>query len=205
MQTKGPHPATYLQGTDAPPLIRACFEWSHLKQLYRQGWLRRGIPPERCESVAEHTFGVAMLALFLADTSHADLDPLKVLRIALLHDLGEVYAGDLTPGDAVDPEEKHALEEQSVIRVLSKLPQGPGYIALWQEYEQGASPEARLVRQVDRLEMALQAALYEHQEQIALPDFFDSADAAISWPALHALLAAVKEIRPAHLEHPGHA
>ncbi len=49
------------------PLIQAYFELNHLKQLYRQGWLRVGIPPERCESVAEHSLGVALLCLFIAD------------------------------------------------------------------------------------------------------------------------------------------
>jgi putative hydrolase of HD superfamily len=194
MQTKAPLPVTHLQGRKTSPLIEAYFEFSHLKQLYRQGWLRRGIPPDRCESVAEHSFCVALLALFLADACLAGLDLSKVVRMALLHDFGEIYAGDLTPGDMVGPQEKHQLEEQSVVQVLKKLPHGTAYIALWEEYERGESPEAQFVRQVDRLEMALQASVYEHQGWADLAEFFASAEQATSMPPLRAILAELQAL-----------
>ena len=85
-----------------------------LKQLYRQGWLKRGVPPERCESVAEHTLGVAVLVMLLADTRFPELDAQKVLRMALLHDFGEIDAGDFTPIDGISLQEKHRLEKESV-------------------------------------------------------------------------------------------
>ena len=142
---------------------------------WRQGWLRRGIPERRCESVAEHSFGVAVLALFLVDAHFPELDRDKVLRLALLHDFGEIYAGDLTPGDAISSEEKHEREATAVAQVLGKLPNGAEYTALWQEYETGATPEAQLVRQVDRLEMGLQASVYERQGLADLSEFYASA------------------------------
>jgi len=196
VRTKAPFPGAYLEGADAPALVAAYYELNQLKQLYRQGWLRRGIPPERCESVAEHSFAVALLALFLVDAVAPDLDRGRVTQMALLHDLGEVYAGDLTPGDDVSDADKRASEERSVARVLSKLPGGADCLALWHEYEHGSTPEARFVRQVDRLEMALQAGVYEHQEGRPLPDFWESAQAALSNPALRALLEAARALRP---------
>ncbi len=159
MKTKAPHPISSLQN-NTYPIIRAYFEFVHLKQLYRQGWLARGIPAERCESVAEHTLGVAVTAMFLADSHFPELDSLKVLRMALIHDFGEVYAGDIIPGDAIAPEEKHQLEKDAVTQIFEGLPNGDVYLHLWEEFESGASPEARFVRQIDKLEMALQASVY---------------------------------------------
>jgi putative hydrolase of HD superfamily len=177
------------------PLVRTYVEWSQLKQLYRQGWLRRGIRPEQCESVAEHTFGVALLTLVLVDSYFPELDREKALRMALLHDLGEVYAGDLTPADRVPTTEKHRRERSSVVRVLGALDRGEEYIALWEEYERGDTPEARLIRQVDRLEMGLQAYVYEAQGGADLSEFYASVREALSLPALVRLFRQVEELR----------
>jgi len=55
----------------------------------------------------------------------------KILRMALIHDLGEVFTGDLTPDDQVAPGEKRRRERESVTRVVSRLPRGREYIDLW--------------------------------------------------------------------------
>lgn len=94
-------------------IIEAYFEINHLKQLYRQGWLQRGVPPHLCESVAEHSFCVTLLSLFLADAYFPELDKSKVICMSLLHDIGEIYAGDLTPLDNVEAQVKQNLERQS--------------------------------------------------------------------------------------------
>jgi putative hydrolase of HD superfamily len=196
MQTKAPPPVNLLSGRKASPLIEAYFELNQLKQLFRQGWLRVGLPRERCESVAEHSYGVALLCLFLADAYFPEMDASKVVRIALLHDLGEAYAGDLTPHDGVSREQKHALERQAAERILAKLPRGAEYLALWDEYEHGASLEARLVRQVDRLEMGLQACVYELQGAGDLSQFYASVDKALESPELRAVLGELQALRP---------
>lgn len=196
MQTKAAPPISHLQGRRTLPLIEAYFEFNHLKQLYRQGWLRVGLSRERCESVAEHSFGMALLCLFLADSYFPQADASKVVRIALLHDLGEAYAGDITPHDAVSKEEKLQREREAVERILGKLPRGAEYLALWEEYEHGTSFEARLVRQVDRLEMGLQATIYEHQGAGDLSQFFASVHKALETPELKAVLAELEKLRP---------
>ncbi len=196
MQTKGRPPAELLPA-DSSPLVRACFEANQLKQLYRQGWLWRGIPPERCESVAEHSYGVALLALWLARHNPQPLDMQKTLAMALLHDLGEAYAGDLTPANPTSAREKHELEAQSIARILARLAGGEEWLALWQEYEENATPEARFVRQVDRLEMAVQAGVYERLElNNDLSEFFASARRALSAPHLLAALDEIEATRP---------
>ncbi len=158
MKTKAGLPTELLRDKDVSAFLEAWFEITHLKQLYRQGWLGRGVGAERCESVADHSFAVALLVLLLAEASFPGLDREKLLRLALLHDLDEIHAGDLTPADGVTAREKSERERRSVVRTLGKLPGGAGYVELWEEYERQTTPEARLVRQVDRLEMALQAA-----------------------------------------------
>ena len=195
MQTKAPMPMPHWRAAQAAPLIQAYVEFNHLKQLYRQGWLQRGVPHARCESVAEHTFGVAVLALFIADAHFPSLDAAKVLRMALLHDFGEIYAGDITPADGVSRDDKQRLERQAAQQVFGKLPHGAAYLELWEEYERGASPEAQFVRQIDRLEMALQASVYEHQELADLSEFFSSVEQALTAPELQTLLRDLQALR----------
>ncbi len=192
MQTKAPNPATLLENEKISPWLAAYFEINHLKHLYRQGWLQRGLPPERCESVAEHSFGVAVLACLLAEAYYPDLDILKVLRMALIHDFGEIYAGDFTPDDRITPGEKNQLERESVARIFSKLPQGDEYIQLWEEFESGTSPEAHFIQQVDKFEMVLQASVYEHLGLDTLDEFFDHAREIISTPELKHLLESLE-------------
>ena len=78
--------------------------------------------------------GVAMLSLFLADAHFPELDRTKILLLALLHDFGEIHAGDIVPGK-MSLEEKHDLEKAAVERVLAKLPNGKEYLAVWEEYD----------------------------------------------------------------------
>jgi putative hydrolase of HD superfamily len=120
----------------------------------------------------------------LAEAYFFDLDLGKLISMALIHDFGEIYAGDFTPTDEVSPEEKHRLERESIEAVFGKLANGEKYVALWLEFETSDSPEARLIRQLDKLEMALQASLYEHQHNVDLSEFYDSANTAISDEAL---------------------
>ena len=215
MKTKASNPAAFLEGKEASPPIRAFFESCHLKNLFRQGWLRRGVPVGRCESVAEHSFSTALLALLLAKAASPGLDMDKVLRMALIHDLGEVHAGDLTPGDvaagdltpgdvtAGDPapgdrpgrDEKLGLERESIGQVLAGLPDAAALAALWEEYAEGRSPEALFVRQIDRLEMALQAAVYELQGMGDLSEFIATARRDISDPAFKGLLEEAASLR----------
>ena len=194
METKRPHAIRLLDGKNAPALVQAFHEFCHLKTLFRQGWLRAGIPKEHCETVAEHSMGVAILALFLADAHFPELDKFKLLRMGLLHDFGEIYAGDFVPGKTT-PENKRRLERESVERVFSKLPNGADYLALWEEFEDGQTAEARLLREIDRLEMGLQASVYEAEGLADLSAFFESADRAVASPPLRDAIDAILRLR----------
>ncbi|GAB4528942.1 MAG: hypothetical protein Fur0018_15290 [Anaerolineales bacterium] len=171
------------------PLIHAYYAANQLKRLYRQGWLQHGVPPERCESVAAHTFGVALLALWLIPEHYPHLDLLKAVQMALIHDLGEAFVGDLTPRDGVSSAEKHRREAEAIARLLEGLPNAAPLFALWQEYEASETPEAQLIHQLDRLEMGLQASVYAREGALQTPDtFYTSAADALHDSPLQTLL-----------------
>ena len=196
METKRAQAIRHLDGKETLPLIEVFYEFNHLKALYRQGWLRVGIPKDQCETVAEHSMGVALLALFLADAHFPALDAGKLVRMALLHDFGEIYAGDIIPGKMALAD-KHELERRSVERVFLRLPRGKEYLALWEEFEEGQTAEARFIKEIDRLEMGLQASVYEHERLADLSGFFDSTDKALSTPELRDVLSALLKLRGA--------
>lgn len=90
-----------------------------LKRLPRTGWVEAGI--KEPESVADHSFRTAVLAMIPADLEGLDSD--KVMRMALLHDLAEVETGDLTPDQKSERGGAYASEERRASgRVLSPLP-----------------------------------------------------------------------------------
>ncbi len=146
-----------------------------LKLLPRTGWLQRGVT--NVESIAEHTFGVASLALFVGDLV-PDIDRGRLLAIALLHDIAEVLTGDL-PASArrlFGPEAKRVAEQHAMSELLRGLPQADEYMALWLEYLRKESREARLVKQLDRLEMLAQALAYERAGNRAMAEFWEDID-----------------------------
>lgn len=195
METKRAHAIRHLDGKESLPIIEAFFEFNHLKTLYRQGWLHHGVTKEHCETVAEHSLGVALLALFLADEHFPELDKGRLILMGLLHDFGEIYAGDIVPGK-MSLADKHVMERQSVERVFSKLAKGREYLAVWEEFEEGKTAEARFMKEIDRLEMGLQASVYE-QDHVGddLSAFFASTDKALVTPQLREILAALQKLR----------
>ena len=163
----------------AAQLVSLFSRLASLKLLPRAGWMQRGVAQP--ESVAEHTFGVATLALLIGDMYPA-LDRGRLLAIAQLHDMAEALLGDL-PASArrlLGAEAKHAAERRAAEELFGSLPRGGEYLALWDEYARGASPEARLVKALDRIEMLAQALAYERAGSRALTEFWDDAEAG--WP-----------------------
>ncbi|HUX40550.1 MAG TPA: HD domain-containing protein [Rectinemataceae bacterium] len=190
MRVKGPGPDELVfprEGGD--PALGVWMRATRLKRLFRQGWLKRGIEEAACESVADHSFGVALLALLLAPSQPGVLRERAVL-MALVHELGEAYAGDITPVDGVSKEEKARLERDSILRVLEGSPEAAFVLELWEEYEATATPTARFVKELDRLEMGLEASVHEAGGSAAMGEFHDSARRALVTPNLRAMLEA---------------
>jgi putative hydrolase of HD superfamily len=146
------------QGTEG--LIDFLSTVGRLKRLRRTGWVESGVGDP--ESVADHSFRTAVLAMVLADLD--GLDSAKTMRMALLHDLAEAETGDLTPDQKMGMGAAYASEERRALkRCLSTLPRALSarYSVLLVEYNRRESAEARVVTQADRLEMLLQALEYE--------------------------------------------
>jgi len=169
-------------------ILEVFFEIQSLKNLFRQGWLKSGIDKKFCESVADHSFSTTMLAWLIADEHLPELDIIKVLKYSLIHEIGEIYAGDITPNDNVSDATKYELEIASVKKVFSKLKHGDKYIKLWEEFENAENKEAKFIKQIDRLEMALQAHFYEDKLDLNLEDFKDSAKQVLTDEILIKLL-----------------
>jgi len=167
-------------------MIDALLETARLKALDRAGWVRCGI--ERPESVAAHSWGVGWLVLVLLPD---DLDRGRALSYAALHDLPEVRVGDIMPSDEVEATAKSHREHVAMSALCRDLPGGDRLLATWEAYEAQADPEARFVRQLDRLDMAIQAVVYREEGGTDLREFLDSAAAVIDHPKLLPLLEAL--------------
>jgi putative hydrolase of HD superfamily len=158
-------------------LVELLLETANLKRIPRAGWLTRGVPD--VESVAGHSFGVAIVALAMVDALEDEpLDLEKVLIMALLHDLGEARLTDLPSSAArlIPPKVKAEAEAGAIGALLAPLTGSDRLRALWQEFEDQASPEGRLVRDADKLEMMVQCLRYEQAGSRGLEEFWEAMD-----------------------------
>ncbi|KDN35067.1 hypothetical protein RSAG8_11905, partial [Rhizoctonia solani AG-8 WAC10335] len=178
-------PTTYTPTMD-PAVDRLAFFHilERLKTQKRTGWIKFEIPGP--ESIADHMHRMSILALCTSDTS---LDVSKCVMMAVVHDLAEAVVGDIAPWESISKAEKVQREREGMTSMLSDmLHDSPGAIRikeLWEEYEEQTTPEAKFVKDLDRLEMALQAAEYERSfpdEPNKLESFFDSSLPNIKHP-----------------------
>jgi putative hydrolase of HD superfamily len=194
VRVKGPGPDELIilaaePGRSESSALAVWLRATRLKRLFRQGWLKRGIDEAHCESVADHSFGVALLALLLAPKREG-VDRERAVLMALVHELGEAYAGDITPVDGVTKDEKRRLEGESLARVLEGSPERGFILDLWEEYEANASATARFVKELDRLEMGFEASVHAAEGSQRMGEFHDSARLAVKSPELSELLEA---------------
>jgi putative hydrolases of HD superfamily len=124
-----------------------------LKSVTRSGWTTEG---ER-ESVAAHTWRLCLMAVTLADRLPG-IDLARLLKICIIHDLGEALHGDIPAPEQVVNGAKAAGEREDLLEVLAPLPRRlrEEFTGLWDEYEAARSPEAQLAKGLDKLETILQ-------------------------------------------------
>lgn len=179
-----------------------------LKKIQRKGWVLRGI--KNPETIADHTFRTAIMALVLCGKKKLNQE--KVVKMALIHDLCEVYAGDTTPYDDIllknkkqrnkvfdnwcrltkaEKEiqyKKKYKKEKNGLDVLVKdlpFPIKKEIKDLWENYEKGSSKEGRFVRQLDRMENLLQALEYwENKKNFAIGPWWVQIEELIDDPIL---------------------
>jgi putative hydrolase of HD superfamily len=107
---------------------------------------------DRYENSAEHSWQIALFAASLAEFAPAGLDMQRVMAMLLVHDIGEIDTGDTIVYDETGLAERKAAERVAVERIFGILPngQGAGFLALWEEFEDGITPEARFAHAADR-------------------------------------------------------
>ncbi|MEL6169454.1 MAG: HD domain-containing protein [Pseudomonadota bacterium] len=129
-------------------------EIDRLKTVLRASHLHDG---SRRENSAEHSWHVALFALVLAEHASDEVDPLRVLKMLLLHDIVEIDAGDMPIHGGGDPAKKARLEKAAADRIFALLPadQAADFRALWDEYEDGDTADARFARAMDRFQPPL--------------------------------------------------
>jgi len=166
---------------------------ANLKKIPRQGWIDK-LSVNRPESVADHVFSMAIMGMIFSDLENQDTE--KILKMILLHDLAESVIGDMTP-DQISKEEKIAIENKTMKNILENLPPPiqKQYALLWEEYQLNNSKEAKIVHQLDKLEMALQAKIYfnEGYSEEKLTSFFNSSKSEIDDPKLLELFKKICE------------
>lgn len=161
-------------------MLSILIELQRLKNLDRTGWSLRGLAP-RTESVAAHSFGVAVTAMMLADRLNAqgiDVDVSRVLRIALLHDWAEARIGDM-PRTATQYFGSEA-RKKAELAAFEDIVEESGsvkeiYRGLYEEYEQRSSVEARLVKAADVIDLLIQVLALERAGTKGLEEFWDVA------------------------------
>ena len=142
-----------------------------LKEVDRAGWKRSGLTD--VESVAGHSWGVAFLAMQICPP---ELDRLKVIEMAVCHDVAEVRVGDITPHDGISAEEKVRIETEAMLSLSKGFPRGEHMLELYREYEVGETAEARFLKLCDKLDMAFQSYVYQSRTESNLRNFRKTAN-----------------------------
>ena len=157
-----------------------------LKTVTRSGWTSTG----EAESVAEHTWRLCLMAMVLYGGAE-DIDLARLLKMCLIHDLGEAIGGDVPAPLQAAGSPKAGQERADLLSLVEPLPAAVQreILELWDEYEAASSPEAKLAKGLDKLETILQ------HTQGRNPDDFDYAfnlDYGQRYTAADPVLAALR-------------
>ena len=163
----------------------------NLKKISRQGWIDK-LSLDNPESVADHSYSMAIMGMVISDLQNYDSE--KIIKMILLHDLAESKIGDHTP-EQLSKEKKNKLENNAFDEIIKNLPDliKLQYLQIWQEYQENNSPESKIVHQIDKLEMVLQAKIYENDghSKDKLESFIESARIDITDPKLKELFTKI--------------
>lgn len=154
-------------------LLDTLLELQILDRVPRSGYALRGVPDP--ESVTEHSWHVVFLVWALG-AQIPEVDTARAVEIALLHDLAEVRFGDLprTASRYLPEGAKAIAEERAMEDLLAGVPHGS--VDLWRDYDAGKSPEARLVKACDKLQLMIKVSVYEQWGAGGLGEFWENPD-----------------------------
>lgn len=135
--------------SDIQKVLDFIVEIEKLKDVQRK---TRPVGLDRYENSAEHSWHVCLAALMLKDSANEPVNIDRVIKMLLIHDLGEIDAGDTIIYASETPELKKK-EEAGLARVFGLLPEGQAdeYISLWLEFEDGETADAKFAKAIDRV------------------------------------------------------
>nr|XP_036232479.1 uncharacterized protein LOC106625883 [Bactrocera oleae]XP_036232480.1 uncharacterized protein LOC106625883 [Bactrocera oleae] len=166
----------------------------NLKHTKRTGWVLRNVSDP--ESISGHMYRMSMMT-FLLDGSEG-LNQIRCMELALVHDLAESVVGDLTPFCGVSKTDKRAMEFKAMEDICKLIePRGKRIMELFEEYEAGESAESKFVKDLDRLDMIMQAFEYEKRDNCLLKhqEFFDSTEGKFNHPFIKKLVDEIYDQR----------
>jgi putative hydrolases of HD superfamily len=146
--------------------LEKCFEF--ILEVEKLKAVERRIKPlglDRYENSAEHSWQAALMALVLVDFGNESLDVAKVVKMMLVHDIGEIDADDVFFFNETGRLDAREKELAAMERIFGLLPEEKGreLFALWHEFEHGDSAEAKYARAIDRVMPVLQN-LYNNKQ-----------------------------------------
>ena len=159
-----------------------------LKDTHRNSWTSRG----RRESVAEHSWRLCLMAMLLAD-QYANVDFARLVKICIVHDLGEAIGGDIPAVHQIPGTGKAEQERRDLLHLVEPLPPRlrDEITGLWDEYEEAGTPEARLAKALDKLETILQ---HNQGDNPAGFDYRFNLDYGKRYTAMDPLITTIREI-----------
>ena len=133
-----------------------------LKNVIRTGWKIWNVKKDRLESIAEHVYGVQMLAIAMYSEYKYDIDIKKVIFMLAIHELEEIYIGDLTLFD-ISNEDKQKKGHEAVMKILDNLRSKNEIMKLIVEFDESKTKEALFAHYCDKLEADIQSKLYDEE------------------------------------------
>jgi len=178
-------------------LLNFFLEVGRSKRIIRTGWKLNKVKDP--ESVAEHSFQLSVMAMILADQLGVDRE--KLIKMAVIHDLGELITGDLvwSKGKMLDIEKRTQKEEQEmqgILKIFKTINKADEFSSIFQEMVERKSIEAKIFWQLDKLEMAIQALQYERESGKNLEEFFINTDFQLTNPLLRGIFGQATGRRP---------
>jgi putative hydrolase of HD superfamily len=176
-------------------IVRFFREAQKLKHLVRTGWSHKNVPDP--ESVADHTYGVALLAAVIDLPKDVDRD--KLLKMAIIHDVSEVHVGDIvwekgSYSNREKQERKHVVEKKAFNDLFDEE-----YAQMGHEWLDQASPEAKFLKDLDKIEMVFQALEYEERvPPETLDEFWENVDKYLKSKVCRDIFEELKKLRQGH-------
>ncbi|CAG5105090.1 Oidioi.mRNA.OKI2018_I69.chr1.g1824.t1.cds [Oikopleura dioica] len=186
------------------PFLRECLK---IKKTVRTGWVRLGV--KEPENVSEHMYFMALMAL---SATPKELNKDRCMKIAIVHDLAECITGDIVPEkySGVSETDKHKMEREAIEKILGLLKRDfierpdketrDHIRELYDEYENQTTPEAKWVKDLDKLELIHQAIAYEKSDNLDLSGIIENTQAKVKTDAGKELLRELEDERNAYAQ-----